>query len=62
MKEMIELMKNTGVPKTRALISSFNRPETEALFDVLRMDDALELMRDFMKGSRDVICALVLLH
>ena len=37
MKEMIELMKNTSVPKTRAPFSSFNSPETEALLDVLHV-------------------------
>ena len=50
---MIELMKNAGVPKTRAPFSSFNSPETEAILDVLHMDDALELMRELMEVSRE---------
>ena len=64
MKKMIELTKNTGVPKARAPFYSFNSPETETLLDVLHMNDALELMRDFWKEleNSDDICALIILH
>ena len=52
LNEMLEVMKNVGMPKGSAPLKSFFNSDNQALLKALEVSDALELIEDFFNSRR----------
>ena len=53
LNEMLEVMKNVGMPKASAPLKSFFNSDNQELVKALEVSDALELIEDFFNSRRE---------
>ena len=51
--EKLDVMRNTGMPKTSVPFKSFCNPDNQALFRASEINGALELFQDFLNSGRE---------